>query len=275
MTIAVIPMFGRAEMLWHCLERLRLADKPDNLQILFKPDYGYDPEIVDVMRMFSFDRADVLTPKKHPFHPASKQSANVLSGLYHAHRDAWPDGIVHLIEDDVMIGPDHFIWHEKAHNESPLFAAISSANCNGGEVQATNQTAVLSSGTYRGIGASFRASVINRFIAPHIGTPYYNAPRQYIAKTFTPDPFMGSWVEQDGLIRRIQMRTHLAVGYAHEPQSFHAGWYGANRKGKRPKGTLTQRIDKVGQTIYNADAMQAAAERPEFYADSKPITFEA
>ena len=275
-TRVVLTAFGRPEMLWHCLSRIDKADKPDGLRLTFRLDHGYDREIHDVLGMFAHLPADVSIAPKHPFHPSTKQSANVLGGLYQAARLTDPDSIVHLIEDDVMIGPDHFTFSDKAHRDGEFFCVTTSTNCNGGEE--TDEPALgvkVSHGTYRGIGTSFRAGAIMDFIAPHIRPDYYLNPRQYIRKTFVPDPFGGSWTEQDGLIRRIQMQEGMPpIAYAITPKSFHAGYYGKNRNGRRPTGTLAQRIDKLGAVIYSDDAMRKENRRAAYYEDSKPLTFD-
>lgn len=275
-TRVVITAFGRPEMLWHCLSRIDKADKPDNLRITFRLDHGYDREIHDVLGMFGHLPADVSIAPKHPFHGSTKQSANVLGGLYQACRLTDPDTVVHLVEDDVMVGPDHFTFSGKAHRSGRFFCVITSGNCNGG--QETDDPALglkVSTGTYRGIGTSFRAGAFLDHIAPHIRPDYYLNPRQYIKRTFVPDPFGGSWTEQDGLIRRIQMQEGMPpIAYAITPKSFHAGYYGKNRNGRRPTGTLAQRIDKLGAVIYSDDAMRKENRRAAYYEDSKPLTFD-
>lgn len=275
-TRVVLTAFGRPEMLWHCLSRIDKADKPDGLRITFRLDHWYDREIHDVLGMFAHLPADVSIAPKHPFHASTKQSANVLGGLYQAARLTDHDSIVHLIEDDVMIGPDHFTFSDKAHRAGEFFCVTTSANCNGGEE--TDEPALgvrVSHGTYRGIGTSFRAGAFVDHIAPHIRPDYYLNPRQYIRKTFVPDPFGGSWTEQDGLIRRIQMQEGMPpIAYAITPRSFHAGYYGKNRNGRRPTGALAQRIDKLGAVIYSDEAMRKENRRAAYYEDSKPITFD-
>lgn len=275
-TRVVITAFGRPEMLWHCLSRIDKADKPDNLRITFRLDHGYDREIHDVLRMYGHLPADVSIAPKHPFHGSTKQSANVLGGLYQAAKNA-PDGsIVHLVEDDVMIGPDHFTFSATAHGTGDYFAVITSDNCNGGEEMEYPETGLKTShGTYRGIGVSFRADAFLAHIGPHIRPEYYLNPRAYIRSILTPDPFRGAWIEQDGLIRRIQMREGMPpIAYAMQPRSYHAGYYGKNRPGKRPHGTLSQRIDAVGAVIYSPDEMRKKSVREGYYLDSIPITFD-
>ena len=275
-TRVVITAFGRPEMLWHCLSRIDKADKPDNLRITFRLDHGYDREIHDVLRMYGHLPADVSIAPKHPFHGSTKQSANVLGGLYQAAKNAHDGSIVHLVEDDVMIGPDHFTFSATAHGTGDYFAVITSDNCNGGEEMEYPGTGLKTShGAYRGIGVSFRADAFLAHIGPHIRPEYYLNPRAYIRSILTPDPFKGAWIEQDGLIRRIQMREGMPpIAYAMQPRSYHAGYYGKNRPGKRPHGTLSQRIDAVGAVICSPDAMRKKSVREGYYLDSIPITFD-
>lgn len=276
-TVAIIPYFDRPEMLWHCLFAIDRAERPDHFTLLLKPDWGITPhnqrEHYAVISQFMRLNPVMIGPAKHVGHPSTKQSANVLHGLRHACNGLDADHIVHLIEDDVIVGPDHFTWSERTHHAVTSFCVITSANCNGPNTGTDPEGHYLCQGEYRGIGTSFRASTLRTMVLPHARPEYFAKPKDYISRTFTPDPYNGAWFEQDGLIRRIQHRNGIPIAYATNPKSYHGGYYGKNRKPKsRPRGTLNQRIDQVGRVIYDPTEMRRHCQSEAYYLDSVPIT---
>lgn len=279
MTVALIPYFSRPEMLYHCLDRISKADGIADVKILLKPDHGmsrpHEAEHRAVLSQFIRLNMDLIGPARHHFRDLTKQSANVLKGLEHACKGLEGEDIVHLIEDDVMIGPDHFTWSAEVHKHGG-FCVITSENCNGPNLGKPDKPEGYYScqGQYRGIGASFRVSTIRNYILPHANPDYYSNPKAYIRQKFDPDPFGGTWLEQDGLIRRIQMKSCMPIYYANTPKSYHAGYYGKNRRSRvAPKGKINQRIDQVGAIIYDPEAMRKACQNEAYYQDSKPISF--
>lgn len=278
MTTILLPYFDRPEMLWHCLSNIDKAEKPGPFTLLMKPDWGMSPknqrEHHAVISQFIRLNPIIIGPRRHYFKEITKQSANVLNGLFLACQDLAPDDVIHLIEDDVMVGPDHFTWSAERHAHHGGFCVTTSHNCNGPNLGTKPDGYYSCQGQYRGIGTSFRAGVLRKYLFPHITPDYYSNPKHYIQTTFTPDPFNGAWCEQDGLIRRIQMRSCMPIAYATTPKSFHAGWYGKNRRAKmKPIGNLTQRIDYVGKVIYDPDEMRRHCQNEMYYQDSIPINF--
>lgn len=269
----LIPAHSRPEMLYHCLRNIRQGTYYPG-EILVRLDTGWDREIRDVLAMFMDLPITVKEAPRHAFSPMTKQSANVLGGLIELARAGEPNDIIHLVEDDVMLAHDHIQFSLHAHQAREAFAVITSWNCNGGVTLDTDPAlgVYYTRGDYRGIGASFRARVILEHITPRVTQDYLRNPKGYIRATFVPDPFGGAWCEQDGLIRRIQMQHGMPpIAYALSPRSYHAGFYGKNRGGKRPTGTLTQRIDKLGAIIYDVEAMRKANRIGAYFEDSRPI----
>lgn len=277
MTVALIPYFDRPEMLWHCLYHIDRAERPKDFTLLLKPDYGMSSRSTQdhnqVIAQFLRLNPEIIKPRPHRFRSLTKQSANVLLGLVHTCENLAPDDVVHLIEDDVMVGPDHFTWSADVHKHGG-FCVTTSHNCNGPNLGKTPEGYYSCQGEYRGIGTSFRADILRKYLFPHINERYLTAPQAYIRLHFDPDPFNGAWCEQDGLIRRVQVKSCEPIAYATTPKSFHAGWYGKNRNGKmKPKGTLEQRIQEVRSVITNPQEMRRRCVNEMYYLDSEPIIF--
>jgi hypothetical protein len=182
-----------------------------------------------------------------------------------------------MVEEDVMVARDFLRWHYAVQAAQPrLFCSIGTRNTNrrvpdSGEPE----TYYLTDLDYCSLGVCFERSIIATLIAPHVTRAYFADPRGYCLGAF-PDSHIGlGYVEQDGLIRRIQESQGAGrpIAYPYRARGFHAGYVGYHRPGSIP-GTLQQRIRQVGEVIYNVEAMRATAERPEAFYDSMPVPLE-
>src|SRR5450755_4778214 len=128
--IVVLPCWRRPEFLWHCLDNLTRAEGIDSVHLLFRPDTGFSPDNLDVIRSFS-DRLssfEIQLADPCPFR-RTKPSANFLLGLLHA--AATTRRLVFLVEEDIMVARDYFRWHRAVHAAAaPLFCSIPVKNPN-------------------------------------------------------------------------------------------------------------------------------------------------
>lgn len=286
----LIPCFNRPELLHHALRCIEAAN-PEGIHFLFRPDRGASPENLEVISTFKFPYTILPEPIKARYAGIMKQSWSVLTGYGEAVKLAG-DGLVYYIEDDVMVAPEFFEWHRLGHEQGRgLFCSIASEDTNTPEDKRSEQNSIgiiderleypeatiwkarVSDGTYRSIGVCWTAENLRKFVQPHVNPSYFLNPWMYLKQTFPNSPWKGSWCEQDGLIRRIQLESGLPIAYPFEPLCYHAGYYGTNRGNpNKPKGTLQQRIEEVGNVIYSDEKMRAVNKRnPMFYDDSKPI----
>lgn len=280
MNVALVPLFNRPEMLWHCLRNIEAAN-PEGIHFLFRPDRGYNPENLEVIGSFRFPHTVLPPPPKARYANVMKQSWSVLTGYAEAQKMSG-DGLVYYIEDDVMIAPDFFNWCSFAQrvsfgkDDTQVFCVIASEDTNTVKKDRpiVGQYGVYAShGTYRSIGVCWTAENLRKFVQPHCNERYFLNPWSYLKQAFPNNPWKATWCEQDGLIRRIQLESGLPIAYPFEPLCYHAGYYGTNRGNPNaPKGTLQERIEQVGRVIYSDEAMKAVnAKKPTYYEDSKPI----
>lgn len=271
--VLLIPCWRRPEFLWHCLDNLARAEGVGELHALFRADTGHDRAIHAVIEEFAprFASHQIDVPVACPYR-RTKQSANVLGGYLLA--ASLTRRYVFMVEEDVMVARDFLRWHYAVHAAQPrLFCSIATRNVNR-EVpdSADPDTYYLTTQDYCSLGVCFERSLIEQLIAPHVTRAYFEDPGGYCARRFPGSAIGAGFVEQDGLIRRIQESQAEArpIAYPYRPRAFHAGYVGYHRPGSI-EGTLQQRIQAVGEVIYNPEAMRAAAERPAFFHDSMPV----
>lgn len=269
MDVVLIPAWRRPEFLWHCLANIKRAHGASDLHYIFRFDAGHDKDLYKVIADFPFSHQVSVTPRTN--YRMAKQSFSLLTGYQQAAQRS--DGLVFMIEEDVMVRQDFFQWHRAVHDQQPgLFCSIAVKNHNrqinedGGEDEY-----YLTDMDFCSLGLCWRREVLLDVVLPYASREYYLNPPAFIARNFKGAPF-GEFYEQDGLLRRIQW--HLAnerhIAYPFRPRAYHAGLYGANR-GRHPTGTLAQRMAYVTSMIYDAEAMRNFASSPDLVADSIPI----
>lgn len=268
MGVVVIPAYKRPEFLHWCLKQIQVADGASEHRYIFCLDVGYDKVHEAIIGLFPY--AHEIIKRGRVVSAAMQQSYNVLMGLWYAAE--LTDGLVYLIEDDVMIANDFFAWHEAINKKEGLFCSIASKNVNRTVSRGSNRLEdyYLSSGDYCGIGTAFPSSVIIQKIVPHIKQAYFTNPVSYIRTNLFVDFIGDAYAEQDGLIRRIQHHSELPTAYPFVPRSYHAGFYGKGRQQTAYISGLNERIDFVGSVIFSKEQMAKFALNEHFYYDSEP-----
>jgi hypothetical protein len=273
--VVLIPAWRRPEFLWHCLANIQRAEGADKLHYLFRFDQGYSPDLHEVVAGFPLSKEVLLTPPCK--YIAAKQSYSLLTGYTAA--AARTDGLVYMIEEDVMVATDFFRYHQEAHAlNRDLFCSIAVANPNRGRdnIHGEPDECYLSSGDYCSLGVAYRVQVIREILQPHMQVAYFTDPVKYCLRNFREAPLGAAYSEQDGLIRRIQLQIGAArpIAYPYQAKAYHAGFYGKNR-GAGPTGTWRQRLERITAVIYSDEAMRTFAKHPEWYEDSRPIQLNA
>lgn len=275
MDTLLIPCFNRPEFLWHALDNLVKTGDLHTVTVIFKPDHGHSPGILEVIQEYG-DRMpsyEVVPPTRAEYSP-SKQSRNVLQGYKYAAQKT--DGLVFMVEEDVMVARDFFRFHRDLHQRHELFASLSVKNPN---MQATTtedpSAYYLSTGDYCSLGVCMRKEVAEH-ISQHLCNLYLRDMVKY-CRMYWPNSTIGAgYTEQDGLIRRIQEVSGLPTAYPHVPRAFHAGYYGYNRPNRKsqPKGEFRSKVKELQDIIYNSGRMQQAAISPAYFNDSQPVNLE-
>lgn len=269
--VVVMPCWRRPEMLWHCLDNLSQAAGIERLHVIFRPDAGFDPDNLAVIESFasrlgSYEVAPAVTcPYRR-----TKLSANILYGYMQAAARA--RRLVYLIEEDIMVGRDFFRWHEAVHAQrEDLFCSIAVRNHNRDvDIPDDPEGYYLSEGDYCSWGVCFNRAVIGAFIARHVQPAYLAHPKRYIRRQFQGSRVGLGYVEQAGLIRRVQERSGLPIAYPTLPRAFHAGFYGNNRPGGLA-GVLDDRVRQLSRVIYDHTAMRGVALSENYARDSEPV----
>ena len=265
--ILIVPTFDRAEMLYHCLQNLSRAEGSDLLEwricVDDHPDRHYDPSVHEVLEM-TFEGRPVATVTFRGAHSGWGNSRNLLT----AYQDAYESDAeyVFMVEDDVMVARDFFLWSYRAHREHNPFVTI---GCIKLPADAPYIDKEWFGPGYASLAVCFKRENL-RPILDHreafLKVAETQSFKQYYLEHFPGSRYnQGQWGGQDGLINRVMEKLGVRACLPGKPRAFHAGYYGYNRSmERRPNGTLTERIAEVGRI------MASRAELTRDYKDCEP-----
>jgi hypothetical protein len=264
MNYVIIPCFNRPEFLHICLEQIQKSLGWEDLTYVFAKDWGFNRKINGIIDRFPGKKR--IIEISHSRNYPTKQSYNVLNAYVVVAEQA--TGYVFMIEEDVFIGRDFFDWHLEIHRRHSPFCSIATRNHNtnfGHEPDPVTYY-ISQNGDYQSLGVCFKASQIKKHITPHFNQLYFAQPQQYCSVHFPDSKIGSSFVEQDGLIRRIIEKNNLSVAFPTQPRAFHAGFYGKNRGMDTNKFT----VEQLKKICFSKEEMRKHCENDYFYFDSEP-----
>jgi hypothetical protein len=235
--VVAIPAANRPELLALTLEKLASAAGRPAVHIY--ADSVSDSRLREMKIVRDLYLPEAILFRARPHAKAPSGSWNILHAIKNAAKCAEN---VYLIEEDVLIYPYYFQWHE-------------------------SQTAVASCGRYHhdgrwkfrhlytNPGSLLRRPLLDRLI-PHICDAYFQDMRGYLDRTF------GAWHEitqlDDGLVRNVMRQNDWLPAYPKAPVCAHIGFraydsldiyknYGLDL------GTRIQRAREIMATTSNRD----------------------
>lgn len=250
--IVVIPTHERPEYLWVCLEKLKAAEGIDSKQIFICEDNHADKpkgfttqiEILATIReaekMFGRERVTYLAVQPHNYYG---NSYNLTEGLRTALNTNV--GYVYLVEDDTMVMPDFFRWHEAVQKQFDPFVSCASRynrslNFQINGAKAIDETikdpnaCVRSDEAYASWAVCFQRENLY-YLLKHVD--HHDWQPGYEQDIFT-QTFMG-----DGRSKSI---------WPYIPRAYHMGWYSYHRTaGMKFNGTLEEKVTALRRALYD------------------------
>ncbi len=239
-----VPTFARNHYLYCCLKRIRAQD--EKIPIIVFSDRGEDNE--ELRQVCGQFLAGLEITPIHNFHGNSYSVMEMLRWAFGQHI-----GLIHVVEDDFMMGPDCLAWYRKVH-ELPL-----DIFCACGWVfnrQAPIADDLMFAPWFYSPSYSVKREKLGQVIK-HANPLYYNNPREYVLKTF-PDSLLHAkgtqentqfW-EQDAVWQYCIEAERGQVAWNGIAKGAHIGASGYNRpKGPIFTGTLEERIAQIEDLI--------------------------
>lgn len=230
MDLVLIPTYNRPDYLRLCLEYLSRAEGIQTKEVHISVDRGKSliREIYEVVNDFR-NQLNITVSFREP-HDYHGNSFNTLE----AYKEAYTSNakFVYLVEDDVLVQPDFFKWHEAVQAEDDFMCSIAyrcSRNPACSRIHEHDPEAYfVSARDYASIGVCWRREKLAE-VVKHACTEYYQNMNDYILKNFPNNRFYECFTEQDGLIMRIMGETHGLTAWPYMPRAYHIGFAGYHR----------------------------------------------
>lgn len=259
--IVIVPTYDRPEYLSLCLEKLFQARGIENKDIWVckdnHADVGQNAEIVFQISQVVREAQEVCPARSMHFmhrayHSTYGNSLNVLEAFRSAYEhDA---RYVFLVEDDVLVLPDYFEWHEAVQERwHPFVSCAGRVNrslnfaMNGPEVIdescRDSNACVASANAYGSWAACFKRENLS-FVG--LWSDHYNM--------FCPGN------EQDICIQSLMHQQKGFSVWPYVSRAFHMGWYSYHRTaGQKFNGTLEEKIAALSAAISDPVKIRAMA----------------
>lgn len=246
MEMVIVPLHRRPAFALACLTRLYMAAARDkSLQFYLSIDAAPHPEVVAGAEEFGRRvgplRVEIMKRKRS----YRGNSYNVLS----AYAETFDSGaeLIHLVEEDVLIGKDYFDYHRQVREINPDVFSVCACRNQFWPLDAgppDEEDAFYVQSCYQSIGVSFTPDRLSH-VVPHATTAFYTNAATYVRRHFPTSKLGGSYMEQDGLIYRIIETGGHVSAFPCVPRAYHAGFTGYNRSGKSLSGTHHQQARKI------------------------------
>ncbi|VVB50951.1 Uncharacterised protein [uncultured archaeon] len=229
-SVVAIPTAHRPELLALALEKLSAARKPSNLEVHIYVDTVSESRLreVEVVRDLYFPEAFLFLAPPHIQAPSG--CWNILNSIKHAAQFA---DEVFLVEEDVMVYPQFFEWHQSQEGVA--------ASCG------RKMRRFESFPWYTNPGSCLRRPLLDA-LAPHINDEYFSNTIEY-CKRFPPADWTSTL--DDGLIRRVIQEMDGRWSFPETPVCAHQGfsWYGILDIYANKGGNIHQRVARAKEIL--------------------------
>jgi hypothetical protein len=227
--IVIITSYNRPDYLRLCLEYLSRAQGIADKEIWICVDRGRTliREFYEVL--VDFQKSLHIVTKFRPEHSYRGNSYNTLEAYKEAYQtDA---KFIYLVEDDVLVQPDFFTWHESVQTCGNFMCSVAfrcSRNAEARTDIVDPEAYFTTAKDYASIGVCWRRERLLPVIK-HAVSEYYSDLEGYLTQHFQNNRFCTSFSEQDGLIMRVMGETNGVTIWPYNPRCFHIGFSGYNR----------------------------------------------
>ena len=278
MDIVIITAYMRPEYLSLCLEYLSKATGArDDKQYWLCQDMRPEDQHRNKMQL-DWTR-EVVEKSPLPLryiqrapHMFPGNSYNTLEAYKEAYGTT--SRFVYLVEDDCLVSPDYFLWHEAVQEKEKGLLCSVGYRCIRNSQARTDvsdpSAFFLSSKDFASIGVCWRREELAP-VVEHARPEYYSNSQSYLDNRFPADIYSGWFGEQDGCIMRVLHEQKKNVAWAYVPRAFHFGGYGYHRFGRRPDGQLAEKVRTLRSWIHDGEMLKTMF--PDF-GDMEPMPTE-
>ena len=259
--IVIVPTFDRPEFLWLCLENIAAADGWQDSVILVCEDIHADKpksftveiEMLATIRYFEKVFGQNFRYRHMTPHTTYGNSHNLLSVVAEAmlceHR------LVYIIEDDVLITEDFFVWNNGVQEKFRPWVSCAGRLNRSLNFESNGRYAMDE--TIKDVNACTR--VQGAYMSWATCFPRTSLDLLLHSERIQDQTF-GPGVEQDILIQNVMRRYGVSSLWPFIPRAFHLGYYSYHRDGGiLPQGTLEQKVKALRAVVTKQNKLREVA----------------
>lgn len=247
--LVVIPTYARPEYLQVTLEHLAVAERSSPIDVwIFQDRHNFDsPSTLHeqgiAQRIAEEFKALPIRFVQRAKHSFRGNPYNILE----AYKEAYATNAryVYLVEDDVIVSPDFFRWHEAIQERGDYFCTVGWHCIRNPEVKKSDDPTAYIETTrdFSSIGVCWKREKLAR-VVHHARAEYYRGMAPYCRDAFPGNPIpCRQWTEQAGIIMRILLQSPdaLTVAWPSLARCAHVGINGYHRPGRAFRGGVKER----------------------------------
>ena len=255
--IILVPCYERPEFTRLCLQYLSHARGIENKEVcLFIDNHkGKDFREIFEAQQPNLQLAADLFPNRYfascqEAHESYGNSRNVVDALKFGYNIGAER--VFLVEDDILVAPDFFSWHEAVLEEPSVFVSCSTALSKSAHFQINGPQAMDE--TYQDPAAYYLAegpysSNAVAFKRDNLG--------QLLSWFASEDRKWAPGYEQDLLTQQFLHVTKQKSGWPFMPRAYNIGWYSYHiNTGRKFTGTLAEQSAAIERVIKDSYALR-------------------
>jgi hypothetical protein len=244
----VMPCHKRIEMLALSLESLERTNEELDVRIFLDTATPERLDEVEYVRDTFYPEALIFHARPHIQAPSGMY--NILNALKQGLK--WGGELIYIVEEDVVVRPDFFQWHQQAQKQGNFLATCGRRIPN---LPNYNQ--------YTNPGSCFSKDKLE-LVCSYITDDLFKAPREHMDRVFGKHDEVSDL--DDGLVRRIGITHNLSVLYPDVPKCSHIGFVAYNRYfGWVNEGDIKTRIENLRKMLPTVDR------KNKYTSDFEPI----
>jgi len=229
--IVVVPVWQRAGFTEACLVRLSMA-MDDDVRVIVAVDCGYSEGSMQAARRFAYAFEDqTVIAVRDVDYPTG--SYNVFTGMREALEKAAEGDLIHVLEEDILVGRDYFAYHRQARRLVPDAYSISA--CENiflpDHVRLPSwHDSVYLSGAFQVWGSSYTPQRVEGILT-RLRPNYFPEMHAAMVEEFGEENALRTGPLYDGVMANdiAQSGSYMAFPYA--PRAYHAGFEGVSYGG--------------------------------------------
>jgi hypothetical protein len=241
----IVPLWRRAGFAAACLRRLARA-MDGGVRVMLSVDCGHDEETLAVAKEFEYAHPGRAVLKVRDVDYPSG-SYNVFTAMNEALDWVGPDDLVHVLEEDILIGTGYFGFHRDTHKLTP--GAYSVSACENiflaDDVRVPNRPdAVYLSGAFQVWGSSYRPERITK-ILKRLRPNYFPEMGAAVTAEFGEENMLRTGPLYDGVMANDMAQQGLHVAFPFTPRAYHAGFEGLSYGDMALTGPAEEQADAI------------------------------